>query len=141
MTAKKFLQEVRRMDRRIDARQERLDRIRARLEAGRMSSVTGMPRGGRSDWADTADRLIDLERRVNSTIREMCRWKRLAQEAIDRIDDSRLRDVLEYYYIDGMTWEQVAEAMGFKDVRWAYVLHGRALQQLRVPEEFSGSSL
>lgn len=135
MTAKKFLQEVRQMDRRIDARQERLDRIRARLEAGRMSSVTGMPRGGRSDWADTADRLIDLEQRVNSTIREMCRWKRLAQAAIDRIDDSRLRDVLEYYYIDGMTWEQVAEAMGYSDPRFVFRLHGRALQAFVVPEE------
>lgn len=134
MTAKQFLQEVRQMDRRIDARQERLDRIRARLEAGRMSSVTGMPRGGRSDWADTADRLIDLEQRVNSTIREMCRWKRLAQAAIDRIDDSRLRDVLEYYYIDGMTWEQVAEAMGYSDPRFVFRLHGRALQAFVVPE-------
>lgn len=136
MTAKQFLQEVRRIDRRIDARQERLDRIRERLQAGRMSALTGMPRGGRSDWAETADRLIDLERRVNATIREMCRWKRLAQEAIDRIDDSRLRDVLEYYYIDGMTWEQVAEAMGYADTRFVFRLHGRALQAFVVPAEW-----
>jgi len=135
MTAKQFLQEVRRMDRRIDARQERLDRIRERLEAGRRSSVTGMPRGGRSDWADTADRLIDLERRVNGAIREMCRMKRLAAEAIGRIEDSRLRDVLEYYYIDGMTWEQVAEAMGYSDPRFVFRLHGRALLAFVVPEE------
>lgn len=135
MTAKQFLQEARRMDRRIDARQERLDRIRERLQAGRMSALTGMPRGGRSDWAETADRLIDLERRVNATIREMCRWKRRAQEAIDAIDDARLRDVLEYYYIDGMTWEQVAEAMGY-ELRNVYYLHGRALQAFTVPAEW-----
>lgn len=134
MTAKEFLRQVRTADRRIDEATERVARIRAKLEAGRMSSVTGMPRGGGKDWTATADDLIELERGVNARIREMCRLKRLAMEAIDRVEEVRLREVLELYYIDGYTWEQVAERMGL-DLRWVFRLHGQALMMVRVPEE------
>ena len=134
MTAKEFLRRARSVDRRVDEATERVDRIRARLEAGRMSSVTGMPRGGVQDWTVTADRLIELERDVNARIREMCRLKRLAQEAIDRVEEARLKEVLELYYIDGYSWTQVAQRMGL-DKRWVFRLHGRALMKVRVPEE------
>ena len=135
--AKAFLRRARGADRRIDEATERVERIRARLEAGRMSSVTGMPRGGAQDWTATADRLIELERDVNARIREMCRLKRLAQEAIDRVEKARLREVLELYYIDGYSWTQVAQRMDM-DKRWVFRLHDRALLRVKVPEELSG---
>lgn len=134
MTAKEFLRQIRTVDRRIEETAERLQRIRARLETGRMSNLTGMPRGGGVDWTETADRVIELERRLQAQISEMCRQKQGAIEAIDRVEEARLREVLELYYLDGYTWEQVAERMTL-DKRWVYRLHGRALQQVRVPEE------
>ena len=140
MTAKEFLRRARSVDRRVDEATERAERIRARLEAGRMSSVTGMPRGGAKDWTETADRLIELEQRVNAQARELVRWKLAAIDAIDQVDEARLREVLELYYIDGFTWDQVAERMGITE-RWALILHGRALMQVKVPKEICGSSL
>lgn len=134
MTAKEFLRQVRTVDRRIDEATERLDRMRAKLEAGRLSRITGLPRGGTMDWTETADRIIELERRVNSKVRDMCRMKQAAMDAIDAIEEPKLREVLELYYLDGYTWEQVAEAMGYSDLRWVYRLHGRALLKVRVPE-------
>lgn len=130
---KQWLRQVRSIDRRIEREEEELMRIRAKLEAGRMSSVTGMPRGGTSDWTDTVHALIELERRVNARIREMCRMKQAAMDAIDRVEEARLREVLDCYYLKGMTWEQVAEAMHL-DLRWIYRLHGRALRAVRLPE-------
>ena len=137
LTAKEFLRRARSVDRRIDEATERVERIRARLEAGRMSSVTGMPRGGVQDWTATADRLIELEKDVNARIREMCRLKRLAQEAIDQVEEARLKEVLELYYIDGYSWTQVAQRMDL-DKRWVFRLHGRALLRVKVPEEING---
>ena len=134
MTAKEFLRQARSVDRRVDEATERVDRLRAQLEAGRMSSVTGMPRGGAKDWTETADRLIELEQRVNAQVREMVRWKLAAIDAIDAVEEVRLREVLELYYIDGFTWEQVAQRMGV-DLRWVYRLHGKALLRVKVPEE------
>ena len=133
MTAKEFLRQARTVDRRIDEATERVERLRAKLEAGRMSSIIGMPRGGASDWTATADRLIELEKDVNARIRDMCRLKRLAMEAIDRVEEARLREVLELYYIDCLTWGQVAQKMGM-NLRWVYRLHGRALIRVQVPD-------
>ena len=133
MTAKEFLRRARDVDRRVDEAQERVDRLRARLEAGRLSRVTGMPRGGGADWTETADRLIELERVVNARTRDWVRWKLDAIDAIRSVEEPRLAEVLELYYIDGLTWEQVAQRMGV-DVRTVYRLHGRALLMVRVPE-------
>ena len=140
MTAKEFLRRARQVDRRVDEAQERVERLRAKLESGRMSAVTGMPRGGSGDWTQTADRLIELEQAVNARTREMVRWKLAAIDAIRAVEDDRLSEVLELYYIDGFTWDQVAERMGITE-RWALILHGRALLAVKVPKEISGSSL
>ena len=134
MTAKEYLRRARDVDRRVDEAQERVDRLRAKLEAGRLSRVTGMPRGGGADWTETADRLIELERVVNARTREWVRWKLDAIDAIRSVGEPRLAEVLELYYIDGLTWEQVAQRMGL-DQRWVYRLHGRALMCVKVPEE------
>lgn len=134
MTAKEFLRQARDADRRIDEAMERLERMRAKLEAGRMSNLTGMPRGGAVDWTETADRVIELEKRVNARIREMVRQKQAAMDAIDRVEEARLREVLELYYLDGFTWEQVAEQMDLSD-RHVKRLHGIALLRVKVPEE------
>ena len=137
MTAKEFLRRARAVDRRVDEATERVERIRAKLEAGRMSSLTGMPRGGAKDWTETADRLIELEQRVNAQVRAMVRWKLAAIDAIDAVEEARLREVLELYYIDGFTWEQVAQRMEL-DPRWVFRLHGKALLRVKVPEDVSG---
>lgn len=134
MTAKEFLRRARSADRWIDEATERAKRLRARLESGRQSGVTGMPRGGAADWTQTADKLIELEKRINERIREMVCLKQAAMDAIDRIEDSRQREVLELYYIDGLTWERVAERMGF-EVRQIYRLHGQALLKVTVPKD------
>lgn len=143
MTAKEFLRRAREVDRRVDEAQERVDRLRAKLESGRMSSVTGMPRGGGADWTKTADRLIELEMVVNARTREMVQWKRAAIKAIravEELEEPRLAEVLDLYYIDGFTWEQVAQKMGITE-RWVQILHGRALTLVKVPKEICGSSL
>lgn len=136
MTAKEFLRLARGADRRIDRATERVERLRARLEAGRLSQLTGMPRGGSSDWTETADKLIELEQIVNARVREMCRVKRLAMEAIEAVEEMRYREVLELYYLDGYTWKQVAETMNYTE-RNVIILHGKALLKVKVPKEIT----
>ena len=133
MTAKEFLRRAREVDRRVDEAQERAERLREKLEAGRMSSVTGMPRGGGADWTETADKLIELERVVNQRTRELVRWKLAAIDAIRAVEEPRLSEVLELYYIDGLTWEQVAQRMGYT-MRNVQYLHGLALLRIIVPK-------
>ena len=135
MTAKEFLSQAKDIDRRIDHVQERIDRLRARLESGRMSRITGMPRGGSGDWTDAEAQLIDLEKRYSAEISSMCRMKILVSDAIHTVGNSTYEDLLKLRYIDGKTWESVAEAMGY-DVRYVQRMHGKALLRVIVPEEY-----
>ena len=139
MIAKEFLRRAREVDRRVDEATERVERLRARLESGRMSSLAGMPRGGGADWTATADKLLELERVVNQRTRELVRWKLAAIDAIRAVEEPRLAEVLELYYIDGLTWEQVAQRMGY-EVRQIYRLHGVALWKVKVPEDWQGGT-
>lgn len=134
MTPKEFLSMARGVDGRIDRAQERIERLRSRLQSGRMSNLSGMPRGGGSDWTDAEARLIELEKRYGDEIRRMCRMKLLVTDAIRAVGDATYEELLTLRYLDGMTWEQIAEAMHY-DARYIYKLHGRALQRVRAPEE------
>ena len=128
MNAKEFLKEIRNIDRQIDRETEQAERIRAHLEAGQHAARLGSARGGRHDWTDTADKLMQLEQRINARVRAMADMKQTALDMIDSVDDKLCREVLFDYYINGRTWEKVAERMDY-DIRWIYRLHGKGLSQ------------
>lgn len=134
MTAKEFLNQARNIDRRIDSAQERIERLRSVLESGRMSRLTGMPRGGGGDWTDAEARLLDLESRYGDEIRRFCRIKIQVADAIHSVGNSTYEEILTLRYLDGRTWESIAEAVGY-DVRYVQKLHGKALQRVTVPAE------
>lgn len=136
MTAKEFLSQAWRIDERIESRLEEIERLEARLESVRMASITGMPRGGASDWTDTANRVIDLKNRISAEMGELCRVKRLVNDAIDAVEDARYRRVLELRYRNYYTWERIAETMDY-DSRWVRRLHASALACVVVPESFA----
>ena len=129
MSAKEYLMRAWQIDRRIDAKIEERDRLRAKLEAGRMSRITGMPRGGSGDWTDAVSRVVELDRQIGAEIVELCRIKREVNAAIDAVEPTRLREVLALRYRNYLTWEEIAERMAL-DLRWVYRLHGEALTRI-----------
>lgn len=132
MTAKEYLSQARHLDQRIEARIEERRRLQEQVTAARSPQLTGMPRGGKHDWTDAVDRVVDLTASIDAEIRELCRLKREIGETIDRVEDARYRTLLELRYRSFYSWEQIAEAMHY-DVRWIYLLHGEALQRVKVP--------
>ena len=133
MTAKEFLSQAYRLDKRIERRTEEIARIRSRLEKA-TAQITGMPRGGGSgDWTDTSIKVLEYEAAVRAEISELCRVKRLIREAIDAVEDARYRELLELRYIVGMRWEKIAVEMNYSYDRVRH-MHGRALQAVKVPQ-------
>lgn len=63
-------------------------------------------------------------------IDELVRERSVVRDALDKIPDIRHRGVLELYYIEGLTWKQVAECMSYS-LRWVMKLHRAALKQLK----------
>lgn len=130
---------------------ERLGQLRAlRLEVDKLSQrikklelearggarqFTGMPRGRSMEdrMARCAVEIADLRERM--TVRRMDCIEELGRlyAFIDDAPDSMLRQVLAARYIDGMSWQRVAVAMGEIDEQVPRRLHNRYLKQ-RVDE-------
>ena len=133
MTPKEFLLQAWEIDSRIERRAEELDRLQTRLTAGRAANLSGMPRGGKYDWTDTAARVADIQREIRAEIENLCRTKREVNAAIDTVEDVRYRRLLEMRYRNYMTFEQIAAAMSY-DVRTIHRLHGKALLCVKLPK-------
>lgn len=145
MTAKEFLRQAWQIDKRIEGKldeisdlEEKRDRVMAKLTAGRATNLSGMPRGGHYDWTDSIASAIEIDQEVKKTIdtiraevMELCRVKREVNAAIEAVEELKLRRVLELRYRLYKKWDQIAEEMGFEDVRNVYILHGKALQRVR----------
>ena len=131
LTIKETLRQARNIDRRINETQERLQRLHARLEAGKRTNYSELPRGGaRNDWTEVVDQAMALEGRLNRQIAEMYALKHLAMTMIESVPDTLMREVLELYYLDGVGWGYVARRIG-ADKRQVYRLHGKALLMIQ----------
>ena len=134
MTAKEFLSLAWQIDRRIERRIEERERLESKLTSGRGSNLSGMPRGGRFDWTDAVSSVIRISEQINTEIQRLCSVKRLVNDAIDTVDDMRYRRVLELRYRNYLSWQQIADEMGY-ELRNVYYLHGEALLCVTIPDE------
>lgn len=72
------------------------------------------------------DRITQL---ICDRIEQLVLLKQQIEEAIQGIDDQVLRLLLEYRYINGFTWERVAEEINY-DYRHTIRLHRKALEAI-----------
>lgn len=87
--------------------------------------------GGRSDYTEEViDNIQGLERKIESNTKQLDAERRRVQIWIDALDDFRERSVLGLCYLNGLTFEQIAEKLNYD---YAYVrrLHGRTIDKLR----------
>ena len=112
---------------------EELERWRSRAESAtaRYGADTGGGGDGRS-LEHAAEHITHLAAQLEHQRIGLVRLRREIGAAIDAVPDARHRELLRLRYIDGRTWEQVAQRMGYEDMRWIYRLHGYALSALSI---------
>ena len=117
------------LDMQIDAGFERIQQLRALAE--RRTAVYGREKAGGSGAVDgrmdVVARIVDAERELDAQIDRMLALKAEIQETISRVGDERMRVLLELRYLNGHTWEDVAEEMHYT-TRNIYNLHAAALK-------------
>lgn len=128
MTAKQYLNRVRRIDKEISALLRLVQKTR--------ESLTTVTQNYDSDGAQNTknphkfDRLIELESLVDHKIDDQIALKAEILDTIMKLDDRRQRLVLMEYYIEMKTWEQVAV-----DLNYSYMhvtrIHGYALKEVQ----------
>lgn len=74
-------------------------------------------------------KIVDLEQTLLDDINNVVDLSREIYDIIERVKDPDYRLLLEYRYLIGLTWDSIAEKMGFT-TQWINVLHKRALNEV-----------
>ena len=116
----------------IDRLVEKLNSLDERLVSIKSPNYSGMPRGGVPVTIDElmSDK-IELEQRITRLKRKGVNLKREILEEIDSIDDPRYCSILESFFIDCLTMEEIAEEEGYTE-RHIYRLYNEAISMLTV---------
>ena len=128
MTAKQYLNRVRRIDKEIEALLRLVQRTRESLE-----TVT---QNYDSDGAQSTknphkyDRLVELESLVDEKIDQQIALKAEILNTIMQLEDRRQRLFLMEYYVEMKTWEQVAVDMNYSYMHITRI-HGYALKAIQ----------
>ena len=131
MTAKEYLRSIKYLGNAINAKQAELDRLKRD-----MCSIRGISydkdkvQGGITDSMKIVDKIIDLNNVINAEIDKLVDLKAEAHNKIEKVCNEKFISLLTDIYINGYTFEQVAERMNITDktiCRW----HGQALQLFR----------
>ena len=132
MTAKEYLSDIvkidKRIDRMLDLRQEYMAKA---TRVTSCPSFTPKTKGNHSSPMENfVAKLIDLEKEIDREVDELIDRKRAAKRVIESLADSRYRDILEMRYFHGRKWERIMEDMGYERSQ-TYRLHGFALREFQ----------
>lgn len=115
--------------------EEKLVILDERITAVKSPSLSGMPRGGTPvTLADLVSDKVDLEKRIERLKAKGKKLKSEIYEEIDSLEDPRYCEVLEAHFIEGLTFESIAEEMGYTE-RHVYTLYSEAISLLAISDQ------
>ena len=132
---KRFLKRYRKNLNCIVRLERKLALLEAKLNSVRSPNLSGMPRGGVPVTIEdlVADK-IDLEKRIDRLKEKGNKFKSEILEEIDSLDDPRYVAVLEGFFIDCLSMEDIADNEGYT-VRHVYNLYHNAVRLLTVNKQ------
>ena len=115
--------------------EEKLKILDERITAVKSPSLSGMPRGGTPvTIADLVGDKVDLEKRIEKLRGKSRDLKTSVYEEIDSLEDTRYCEVLEAHFIEGQTFEEISERMGYTE-RHVYKLYQEAIRVLSLSDQ------
>lgn len=119
----------------IERLEEKLALLDDRITGLKSPSLSGMPRGGvpvtiddlMSDKLDLEDRIKRLKAKSRDLKREVC-------EEIDSLEDSTDCEILEAFFIDGKSFEEIAEDLGYTERR-VIARYSEAIKKLSLSDQ------
>lgn len=132
MTAKEFLQQVKKADRMIQCKQEQIESLRALAESitVQLKSDPVQSSGSGDKIGSLVCSIVDLEDKLKADIQKYIKLKKEVISIIDKVDSADYGKILYMRYLQYKTWEQIAVEMNYS-YQWVCVLHGRALTEVK----------
>ncbi len=133
MTAKEYLSQAYRIDQRIDSKLEQITSLRELLTktSNGLSDMPGSLNRDRSRVEEYVVKIVDMEKELDDDIDRLVSLKADIMHTIKKVEDSECQMLLEDRYLRFLTWEAIADNMGYT-VRNVYILHGKALNMVKI---------
>lgn len=131
MTAKEFLQQIRKMDKLIENKLAEVQQWKdiATNTSPNMTGERVQSSGNPHKMSDAIGRYIDLEREINQDIDRLVEAKKDVIGVIEQLNATEY-DVIHKIYVQYLTFDEVAYAC--KHSRsWATTIHGMALKHIQ----------
>ena len=127
---KKYLQQIRLYDSRINTKLEELHHLKGmvlRITPTLRDDAVSGGHGSQDKLSDAVAKIVDLEAEIDREVDSLVDARNSVVGTIDQVDDEKQHEVLSKRYVQNKTWEQIACDMGIS-YQWTCSLHGRALQ-------------
>lgn len=132
MTAKEYLNQAFHIDLRISSKLMQLESLRD-LATKVTAVFSDMPHSSTPDnhkLEKIIAKIVDLENEIDEDIDSLIDLKQEINKVINSVEDLEYRTLLEMRYLSFQKWEQIAIGLSI-DLRWAYRLHGKALDEVQ----------
>ena len=124
---KRFLKRYRKNVACVNRLEEKLRTLDDKLTSVKSPSLSGMPRGGIPiTTADMIANKSELEERIKRLKRKGKKFREEILEEIDSLEDPRYCEILEAYFIDCLSLEDIADNEGYT-LRHIYRLYSEAV--------------
>lgn len=114
----------------IDRLEVKLDLVNQKLTSIKSPNLSGMPRGGTPvTSADLIADKIELEERIKRLKARGVRQRHEILEEIDSLEDPKHAEVLELFFINCLTLEEIADKLRYSD-RHVYRIYSEGVTYL-----------
>lgn len=135
MTAKEYLSQAYRLDKRIDSKIEQLKSLNL-LATKCTSTLSDMPKSqsiSNSRLEDTVVKIVDLQEEINMGIDSLVDLKRDIVRTIKSVQNPEYQIILELRYLCFKTWEEIAVQMNCS-IDNVFKIRKNALKSVVIPE-------
>lgn len=137
-----FLKRYIYLQREIDRKLDEIDHWRSRV--GKVTAAwSDVPGGGGSIYKSgniaIIDKIVDLQDEIYKDIVNLENISHEIREIIEAVRDDKQRQLLQYRYVDGKSFEWIASSLNYS-WRHTHRLHGKALGNIVITQK-GGDSL
>lgn len=138
MTAKEYLSQARYLDNRIKSKLLQIDSLNELATCCTPSyPICQRALTVKARMESAILDIIELEDEISKDVVELVALKKEIIEVIKQVGNTEYQTLLEERYLCFITWEQIAVDMGY-ELRYIHKLHGKALEEVKVPASYEG---
>lgn len=140
MNKKQYLKQGYRLKKELEHDKDMLKELRQNLDGLKAIQLSEKVQGGQipddSKMIARMDKIIELEKKINTEFCDLIDFKNELLEKLQTIKDTDEKMLMESRYYLLMSWEEIAEKLCYS-LSHTYTIHGRALKNFEIIENSS----